>query len=287
MLPGRFTWKIQVIMWLTIKNNVVSHLRNQSWRLHRFETTLDELRVGMFRWLSWVIPPDDDLVIVTGADRKYFPDLRQLLESVFTHEAESKVIVYDLGLKETQRRELVKTYPGISIRSFDFAKYPEYFDIKKNAGEYAWKPVIIADVFEEFKTQIIWMDSRNILVERLNDVRRIIRFIGVYSPKAFGNVKDWTHPETRRYLNVKPWLLNRHNLSAGAAAFRYQSARARKIVDAWRHCALTKGCIAPEGSNRSNHRQDLSVFTVLCHQNGVTRFMPRKRLNFLIHQDVS
>jgi hypothetical protein len=37
-------------------------------------------------------------------------------------------------------------------------------------------------------------------------------------------------------------------------------------VREWCECTLRRECIAPEGSDRSNHRQDQAVFTILYYK---------------------
>lgn len=41
------------------------------------------------------------------------------------------------------------------------------------------------------------------------------------------------------------------------------------MLNDWRDCALEKECISPEGSNRTNHRQDQSVLSILAHLNSL------------------
>jgi hypothetical protein len=57
-------------------------------------------------------------------------------------------------------------------------------------------------------------------------------------------------------------------------------------VNRWKECAVTKECIAPEGSNRKNHRQDQAVLSVLAHQSGIAKGMPTRPYGFKSHQDI-
>ena len=261
--------------------------QTQAWRIHRSKEYLDSLRVAGFRMASRFLPPDEELVIVSGADHKFFPDALQLFESVQPFEAQSRFIFYDLGLTDAQRLEMNERFPRIEVRTFDFSRYPDYFDITSKAGEYAWKPVIISEVFNECRSQIVWMDSRNVLTGRLMDIRMVLRVVGVYSPTSTGEVGALTHSGMMRYLRAKAWMNKRSQLSGGLVAFRFASKSARAIVDEWCKCALDRHCIAPPGSDRTNHRQDQSALSILCYQRGVTRFMPRKKLGILVHRDVS
>lgn len=228
----------------------------------------------------------DRLVIVTGADSSHYRSLCQFLSSLLRHEPSITVVIFDLGLAGTERRHLKEAFPAAELRRFDFAQYPDYFNIKVNAGEYAWKPVILCDVFNEFRRCTCWMDAGNVVTGSLMWVRKITKKEGMYSPYSDGRISDWTHPETLRWLNASEELLHKRNLSGCCVSLNFRSPAARNLAAAWKECALTRECIAPHGSNRRNHRQDQAVLSVLAHQSGITKRIPAKRYNFKAHQDV-
>jgi Protein of unknown function (DUF1647) len=229
---------------------------------------------------------NDSFVIVTGADSSHFKSLCQLLLSVFRFEINPRVVVYDLGLSETERQYLQKTFSLEKFRRFDYSQYPDYFNMKINSGEYAWKPVIIDEVLNEFKGCVCWMDAGNIVTGPLNTLRKIVNNVGMYSPVSQGLIVEWTHPETLKYLNVSKNLMRRRNLTGACVSAKYENLKARNLVCQWKHCALTRECIAPEGSSRKNHRQDQAVLSVLAHQSGITKGMPTSNYGFKIHQDI-
>jgi hypothetical protein len=229
--------------------------------------------------------PVKDLVIVSGADSSHCQSLRQFLTSVRKYEVATKVIVFDLGLKGNERQELLAAFPFIELRVFDYAQYPAYFNLRINRGEYAWKPVIVADVLDEYKCAVCWMDAGNVLTGSLWWLRKIINSSGFYSPKSSGLVQDWTHPKTLEYLGASHELLGKHNLNGACVAANYTFNEVVKLIRDWRACAEVKECIAPEGSSRQNHRQDQAILTVLAHQVGVTKKIPTAFLGFKTHQD--
>lgn len=230
--------------------------------------------------------PCTDFCIVTGSDSSHYKSLRGLLKSISSNEPGTRTIVYDLGLTAMEVADLKRNFSGTDIRRFRYEDYPDFFNVRVNAGEYAWKPVIISEVLLETKGCVCWMDAGNRLTSRLSLVRKILGIAGVYSPHSQGTIADWTHPATLKHLNVDPSLLDRRNLNGACVAVNYQSAVARALSDAWRDCALTRACIAPDGSDRSNHRQDQAVITILAHQSGIARRIPSRLYGFLTHQDV-
>jgi hypothetical protein len=47
-----------------------------------------------------------------------------------------------------------------------------------------------------------------------------------------------------------------------------RDGRYEELARPWYECALTRQCIAPDGSNRRNHRQDQAALTVLAYLSG-------------------
>ncbi len=215
------------------------------------------------------------MLIVTGADRTHGASLRQMLASVRRHEPDLREVVYDLGLTARQRRRIDKRVPGSEWRRFEFEKYPAYFDIRVNSGEYAWKPVIVADFLEKTGEPVCWMDSGVVVREPLTALRAAIRKCGFYSAQSVGTLLDWTHPKTLAYLGVEAdWARDKRNRQASCVAFDPSVEPARELARRWRKGALIKDCIAPAGSNRMNHRQDQALLSVLAYMEGLAQQNP-------------
>ena len=79
------------------------------------------------------------------------------------------------------------------------------------------------------------------------------------------------------------------NKAATVVAVDYKHIHARDLIIKWKLCAHKQTIIAPKGSNRTNHRQDQAVLSVLVNQaiqNGYLHHIPSKCLGFSIHNDV-
>jgi hypothetical protein len=228
----------------------------------------------------------ENLIIVTGADHTHAKSLFQFLDSVNKHEPDITAVVYDLGLSDDDRSRLTEDYPNFLLRKFEFDKYPKHFDITKNAGEYAWKPTIIHKVLLEFKRPVCWMDAGNLVVAPLQMLRKIIGFCGIYTPESLGIVKEWTHPKMLENFAVPRSFYKKRNRSGGCVGVDYNSKTALEIVEKWAACAMKKECIAPEGSNRENHRQDQASLTLLLHLYDIEKNIPENCYDFIFHQDI-
>jgi len=217
-----------------------------------------------------------DFIITTGSSSNHYKSLKQLIRSFLDvyHEDDSmtQMIVFDLGLTEEQWLELSRELSSNKIvyKKFEFEKYPDYFAIEKNAGEYAWKPAIIHSLMTEFTTEtqpeiLFWMDAGNKLVEKMDVIIEFVRKNKIYSDRSAGNIIDWTHPTTLRYMGVDndSELLNEGNCNGACYGFYLGEEWVRDFIREFYRLAITKECIAPEGSSRNNHRQDQSVFSIL------------------------
>ena len=101
------------------------------------------------------------MIVVTAASSNHFGALRYMLDSLRALKA--RVECYDLGLAPREVRALPR-WAGLFYHKFDFAAYPPHLNIEVNAVEYAWKPVIVADVVERVRQSgtpddVLWSDA--------------------------------------------------------------------------------------------------------------------------------
>jgi hypothetical protein len=208
------------------------------------------------------------VTIVTAASAGYYRALVQFLNSVRQHLPNTPVIVYDLGLTADQQARFSRrfTSTGFPLRPFAFDKHPDF--VRRHPGYGAWKAPIIADVLEETRGRVLWLDSATIVRGSLKPIDDSLDRTGFYSP--IGGSTDlarWTHPSTLAYLEADD-LRHVRNRASGVCAFDYANPAAREVVDEWRRLSLIEECIAPAGATRQNHRFDQSLFTILMNRSG-------------------
>jgi hypothetical protein len=226
------------------------------------------------------------LTIVTGADATHGASLLQLARSVVAHERFARFVIYDLGLSPLQRERIRSAAPRAKWRSFDFSKYPAYFDIGVNAGEYAWKPVIVREELGKCRGLLCWMDAGNLVRKTMLALRFEIWRHGFHSASSSGSVKQWTHPGMFDYFGLPhDWNANHQPMNAACVGFNPRSNKAFELCSEWARLAAIRECIAPKGSSRANHRQDQALLTVLALRRG---FAPSKAglRGYAIQQDV-
>jgi len=207
------------------------------------------------------------ITILTGADSSHFSSMLQLINSVKIFNGKSaQIICYDLGLEEFELQKFNKLFPDIQLISFNYADYPEHYNIKINAGQYAWKSAIINDEYKKFKKNefLIWLDAGCFVVKRLNIVKFNLLLFGSYSPDSPTLISELTSELTINALGVSS-LKHFPMLSAEILGFKKTKKNTNLLLE-WSSCSRQKEIIAPIGSNRLNHRQDQSVLSLLFYK---------------------
>ena len=218
------------------------------------------------------------LIVVTAASSNHFGPLLYLLRSLRAFRA--RVECYDIGLTPAEVSALPR-WDGFLYHKFDGAAHPPHMNVAINAGEYAWKPVIVADVVDRVRAaghtdDVLWADAGTYFdtLEPMADRIRASR--GLWLRRSSGTMGQWTHPLMFAYLGADAAEYREQpNADATLVGFATGSGSAeardsvyRDVVQPWTACAIARDCIAPEGSSRRNHRQDQAVLSYLVHRAG-------------------
>lgn len=207
------------------------------------------------------------VTIVTAASGNHFKSVCQFLKSV---PISFRMIFYDIGLT-TEEASYLKTTFNIIYRVFDFSKYPEHVNLSSpDAGAYAWKPIIINEVYSESNTDVLlWCDSGNLLNSDIHECINIVRKNKIFSGRTSGTILDWTHPTVLMKLNIPSDMLHRSMRNAAFVGILCNDHITRTFVNEWYTHALDKDSILPPGADRSNHRHDQSILTYLYYKYNV------------------
>ena len=229
--------------------------------------------------------------IVTAADTSHALSLQRLVNLCKEQMPEFKVYVFDLGLT---KEDLARIDKSAEIIKYDYAKMPNWHDIKVNAGEYAWKPVCIRQFIDQVDL-LFWIDA-GCLIE--NGLDKEIKFAienGVYASMTTGTLAGYTDPRTLNLMGVPDDLRTFRMRAASLIGFYLNNPMVGGLVDEWNRYALQKNVFAPDGSSKHpkvkgdknpqfNHRQDQSVFNALLVLYGFNKV--GQRWNFKIQQDI-
>ncbi len=237
--------------------------------------------------IKW-INNNEQLTIVTASDTSHFQSLKQLIDSIKKYENDSKLIVFDLGLKAEELKELNSKYNNIELNKFEYSNYPKHVNLSTETnGSYAWKPIIIEEILNLSKGLVLWCDAGNLLTRNLNSLKRHLRINGFYSPLSSENIEKWSHPKTLNSLNFPKNKYPKRNLNAAVVGIRYES-KFRNLINLWKTSALQEDVINPEGANISNHRWDQTILTLIYYRDYQKLYSLKTYFVFgiKVHQDI-
>tara|TARA_B100001057_G_scaffold457121_1_gene505174 strand:- start:556 stop:1815 length:1260 start_codon:yes stop_codon:yes gene_type:complete len=219
-----------------------------------------------------------NLVIVTASDKFFANSLFQLLENLKLQDELQEVIVYDLGMTQEQVNKLYSKYPDVNYKRFEFDNYPAFFkevDGYGKMGAYAWKPSIIWEVLNEYKCQVVWLDTGNLINSKFKFVRIVLSNIGFFSPISAGNIKDYTHKSTLKNLNFPEKFKNKKMLTGGFCCFDWDNEESKELLNNWKMLSSKKELIFPHGSTPYNHKHDQSLLTLLTYSSKNYSYIPK------------
>jgi hypothetical protein len=124
-----------------------------------------------------------NMTVVTASSSNHFRSLLFFVQTFRVFEPNTALVVYDIGLTPCQIQHLKQLNAVGEIRRFEFEKYPAFYDIKFSAGEYAWKPAIIAEMLAECDA-VLWLDAGNFLFGTLDSLRARLHQHGFYSTSS-------------------------------------------------------------------------------------------------------
>jgi hypothetical protein len=241
---------------------------------------------------------------ITASDSSHEKSLLNLVASITHSSSDSKIYVWDLGMSESSVNSLLLMSDRVSVTRFDFQSKPAHFSMHQKSGSYAWKSWCILEVFENLRdgSILIWLDAGCLVSKNLSELHSITRFLGFFMKMSDGKVSKWTHPLTlqalthKRNSDLSPTrLANQRNFSAAVICLDSKRVWVRRILNEWANLSLEESVISPEGSDKTNHRFDQSLLTIILYQRlsifrlvawKLIAFIPYGLLGVRIHQDV-
>lgn len=223
---------------------------------------------------------DNNVSIVTASDQHFAETLFQLLDNLheFKNKYFQRIIVYNLGMKIDQIKYLKINFPEIIIQDFNFNKYPDFIskrDTHGTLGAYAWKPNMIYETLEKYKSKVIWLDSANLIDKKFIYVLIVLQSKKFFSPMSAGKINDYTYVDTLEKLDYPTSKIQKRNLTGGFNGFDWNDKRSRFIAKKWRDLSNQEELILPKNSTKDNHRWDQSLLTVLIYKYNYFGYIPK------------
>lgn len=233
---------------------------------------------------------DKNLVIVSAADESHYKSALNLFETLNTYEPDSKLVFYDIGLKEDQKKTFISNHPNVIFEKFRFNEFPEFVSKKDKDGKigsYSWKPQIINECIKKYNQNVLWLDAGCKINKKLRLIRIILNVKGIYVASSVGKIFEWTHNESIEKINFPKKYLNKNNFASGMVGINPEKKYGKDLLEEWAQLSLNQDIIAPKNSSRKNHRQDQSILTMLIYKNGLNNLITKtfKIFGITIHND--
>lgn len=202
----------------------------------------------------------------------------------------SPVLFVDFGITDQERcwlSYIFKVVKGfhdsknvsapIYFRTVNWSNLPDWMHITKamNNGGYAWKPIVIADAFYQWKGIVMWNDAGNLYRSWCNGAVDAVRKEGIYIPydpaKLNRNFHDDSYSFLVHYHLSKPINRNTTSGRGGFMLFDYSNAVCRnEIMVRWVQCAFTRRCMTLKGVGRKQHLPEQGVLSVLIMNHNIS-----------------
>lgn len=189
------------------------------------------------------------LVAVTAFSSNHFSEAEDMIASVQRFLPATKLYVYDLGLTDSQRNQLL-TYCNVELRRFDFKKFPPHL---KRLSECAWKPVMVKELAQEHEVIFYGDASVRLMLPLAENILPLLSGFPVVVGHAYHQLPiiQVTHDGMASYLNftlTRKEMRHFGHIQAGAWVMWLNSTFRKQLLEPWADCALHESCISPPGA---------------------------------------
>ncbi len=193
------------------------------------------------------------LVMVTPISSNHFEESKDYIGTVHKHLPNTRIIVYDVGLKEQEVRTL-KSYCNIEVKTFDFNKYPKY---TRDLNKYAFKGFIMEEMSKTHEL-FFFCDASCRLLSSLEHILPFLLDFPFLPLTAvdYPMVKS-THDGMLSYLriNMSRLELTKYiGIQSGLYIMWTTELMNRHLIQPWVDCSRHIECISPKGAFKNKCR---------------------------------
>lgn len=209
---------------------------------------------------------DNKIVFVTAIDERFVGNCEKLLLSFNKNLYKNQLVLYDLGCSSDSLEKLKKINKNIKIKKYTHELIPGKFE-KDSLSSYNWKPIIINEVLNKYRSKVVWLDSGNTINKKIIFLKIALTSNKILVVKSSNQVHELSHKDTLSALSINKNILKRNNFAGGLVGIDYTSEKYTKFIFEWMKYSQIKEIITPLGSNENNHRYDQTILTLLLHKN--------------------
>ena len=178
--------------------------------------------------------------VVSAVSSNHFEEAKDMIASAQRFLPTTHIVVYDLGLKENERKEL-ESFCNVEVRKFVFKQHPPHF---RELFKCAWKPTVIKTVAQEAE-YVCWADASVRFVENFKSALTMLDKFPVKGRKHPFKIVQLTHETSLWYLNMtREKMQDVLGVEGGLLLFKTNSLVVN-LLDRWCECAAHELCIAP------------------------------------------
>lgn len=240
----------------------------------------------------------EQLQIVSATDESHYRSFIRLWHSVRKYSPGATFTLYDLGLEPHHRSALATL--GVTVKRFPFENYPDFFDMKRVHGSYAWKPSILElEIRQCQRDVLLWMDAGCLVTSSFSSVVSMAQKYRVIVNPSASNYRGYLHPTAAIEFERRGLLKTSREatedlkmLSAAFIGFWLPDPQSLIIARSWAAFAKERDVIGPDGATSANHRFDQVLLDALIQSGDYKCFPYRSRwapswiLGILTHRDV-
>ena len=209
------------------------------------------------------------LIIVSAISNDHFEEATDFIASVQTYMPKTPIIMYTLGLSE-KNKKILSSYCDVKVRTFNFSMYPKHV---QNLHTYAWKPMVINEMYKEENGKIIlWCDASCRLRRSITPLfPRFSKFPIIQGVSERHFFISTTHDGMMKYLRLnktrKDYASIGESLQSGIIIFWFNVMLEERFLKFWVDCALHKECMAPKGASlRPCLWKEMKIGKYSCHR---------------------
>lgn len=204
-------------------------------------------------------------VVATGTCDRFFYETQMMIYSLRTLlPRDTVVIIYDNGLLEKQI-DIFKTnfdfFNIVYFRHIPTQHERESFQIKSIAHEFVKRDYSDFDVY-------MWLDSKTTLKYNHIQLSRMLDIEPVWGYNPIDKESNWTDVRTMDALSLSTEDRKLAHIQASGMMFDLHDSRGKSFFYELIDLTWNDDIITPEGTDRSNHRQDQSLFSCLLKKRG-------------------
>lgn len=207
------------------------------------------------------------MVFVTAANSRYFPALRNLVGSLHYWAPGQDIIVYDLGLEDAQISEIDRWRHLAVVQGYIPADVPPHVHV---VYTYAWKPIAIEHALRDHEA-ILWIDAGSDLRAPPGAMLRLLRADGhLFVQGQDQDMTQMSHDLCYEAAGIpKADFAGLQHFAGSLQGYVRGDQAHHRVLRPMVELALRKECIAPPGSNLSNHRYDQTLLSILIYRSGL------------------